>query len=304
MTGKTIGYSDNGMKGNSFATNPRLVRSGLSSLDYAEMTPVAFQGRQLLLASARLESRLNGSGRLCLWIVDTRNGEIISTFGPGYSLASAIADGDALHVLAIPSDAGGARHIDRFSSRDLTRWERSVALEALPGEELFNESVCRAGDRFVMAFEARDKHYPPFTIYFAESRDLVSWTRVPGAVFGTDRYTACPALRFLKGSYYMMYLEHLKPRWWFETYITRSRDLVHWEQSDRNPLLAPEGVEEINTSDPDLIEIPGPRVRLHYLTGNQKGSFTATWADFDGSMEELFAWYFPGASSPKGRSGS
>jgi len=86
--------------------------------------------------------------------------------------------------------------------------------------------------------------------------------------------------------------------------VYRSPDLVHWEQSDRNPLLAPEGVEEINTSDPDLIEIPGPRVRLHYLTGNQKGSFTATWADFDGSMEELFAWYFPGASSPKGRSGS
>jgi hypothetical protein len=287
-----VRYVDNGLKGRPFPTNARLVRSGLASMDYAEMTPVDFGGRQLLVASARPESPAGDTGKLGLWIVDTASGEVISRFAPGYSLASALVQDDALHVWAIPSDAGGARHIDHFRSADLTSWDRSVSLEALPGEELFNESVCRAGDRFVMAFEARDAHYPPFTIYFAESRDLESWTRVSGAVFGTDRYTACPALRSVDGVFYMMYLEHRTPRWWFETFVARSKDLVAWELGTRNPVLEPEGAEEINTSDPDLIELPGPRVRLHYLTGNQQGRFAATWADFDGSLRELLGWYF------------
>jgi hypothetical protein len=291
---KLVRYAENGLKGRAFPTNSRLVRSGVESLDYAESTPVDFDGRLLLLASARLESPANDSGKLCLWVVDTASGAIVSTFAPGYSLASALVHGGALHVWAIPSDAGGARHIDHFRSADLVRWDRSVALEALPGEELFNESVCRAGDRFVMAFEARDAHYPPFTIYFAESRDLETWTRVPRAVFGTDRYTACPALRHVDGVYYMLYLEHRTPLWWFETFVARSRDLVTWELGKRNPVLAPDpdGGERINTSDPDLIELPGPRVRLHYLTGNQQGYFTATWADFDGSLKELLESYF------------
>ena len=81
---RLISYSDNGMSGMSFATNQRLVRSGRASLDYAEMTPVFFRGRQLLVASARLESKANDSGKLCLWVVDTANGEIVSTFAPGY----------------------------------------------------------------------------------------------------------------------------------------------------------------------------------------------------------------------------
>jgi len=291
-----VTYVDNGMKGVPFATNPALLRSGVSSPgEYAEMTPIRFRGRELLLASAQKGARANPTGRLCLWMEDVETHDVLSTFAPGYSLASAIVAEDALHVYAIPNDSGGARRIDHFVSRDLLGWEKSSALEALEGEELFNESVCRAGDRYVMAFEARDAHYPPFTIYFAESRDLRDWRRIPGAVFGTDRYTACPAIRFVDGVYYMLYLEHLKPRWWFETYLARSRDLVRWELAPRNPVLSPLGIEEMNTSDPDLIELQGPRVRLYYLTGNQKGHFTSTWAEYAGSMRDFFAHYFAGA---------
>ena len=288
-----VTYADNGMGGMSFPTNPALVRSGIASPgEYAEATPVLFRGSHLLVASAQKGARANPTGGLCLWIEDTRSRDVIATFAPGYSLASAIVADDALHVYAIPSDSGGAGHIDHFVSRDLMTWESSRALEALDGEELFNESVCLAGDRYVMAFEARDAHYPPFTIYFAESTDLRSWRRIPGAVFGTDRYTACPAIRFVDGAYYMLYLEHRKPRWWFETFLARSRDLVDWELAPGNPVLSPLGVEEINTSDPDLIELEGKRVRLYYLTGNQKGHFTATWAEYAGTMREFFSHYY------------
>jgi len=225
-----VTYADNGMGGMSFPTNPALVRSGIASPgEYGEATPVLFRGSHLLVASAQKGARANPTGGLCLWIEDTRSRDVIATFAPGYSLASAIVADDALHVYAIPSDSGGAGHIDHFVSRDLMTWESSRALEALDGEELFQRERVLAGDRYVMAFESRDAHYPPFTIYFAESTDLRSWRRIPGAVFGTDRYTACPAIRFVDGAYYMLYLEHRKPRWWFETFLARSRDLVDWE---------------------------------------------------------------------------
>lgn len=292
----TVRYSQNGMKGKAFGTNPNLVRSGAASEQYFEMTPVMFKGDMLLLASAHAGVAGNPYENRCLWIEDVATGAVRTTFAEGYGLAGAFVDDDTFYVYAIPNDSGGADRIDCFRSTNLVSWERSTALEALEGEELFNESVCRADGRYIMAYEARDAKYPPFTIYFAESSDLETWERISGPVFGTDRYTACPAVRFVDGWFYMLYLEHRKPDWRFETFLTRSKDLVHWEQSPRNPVLDPEGAEDINTSDPDLIEYrseDGPIVRLYYLTGDQKTYGTATWAEFAGTEREFFSWYYP-----------
>ncbi|GAG43423.1 unnamed protein product, partial [marine sediment metagenome] len=59
---------------------------------------------------------------------------------------------------------------------------------------------CGAGDRYVMAFEIFG---PPeecgvrFTMQFAESTDLLRWRRIENCAYSKERYTACPALRFL-----------------------------------------------------------------------------------------------------------
>jgi len=289
-------YVKNGMGGRPFRTNPELVRSGTASDEFSEMTPVIFRNRMHLLGSAHAGARANPYDDRCLWVEEVATGKVISTFAEGYGLGSAFADGDALYVYAIHNDSHGAQQIECFKTKDLQDWELWTVIEALPGEELFNESVCRAGGRCVMAYESRDANYPPFTIYFAESEDLVEWRRIPGAVFGTDRYTACPSIRYLDGMFYMLYTEHLKPRWWFETYLTRSPDLIHWEQSPKNPVLDPEGIEGINTSDVDLVEYREKgedRVRLYYATGNQRTWGTVTWADFKGTQREFFDLYFP-----------
>ncbi|RKY72120.1 MAG: hypothetical protein DRP97_01115, partial [Candidatus Latescibacterota bacterium] len=87
------------------------------------------------------------------------------------------------------------------------------------------------------------------------------------------------------------YLEWLQPKWRFETYLTRSTDLVHWEQSPKKPVLAPEGVEGINTSDIDLVEF-GDKVMVYYLDGDQKSWYRGTRADFDGTLKEFFEYYY------------
>ena len=296
---KKVKYEENGLAGKPFTTNDRLIRSGIASDDFGEMTPILWKGELLLLGSASTRAEANPYSERCLWIEDVATHEVRATFAEGYGLASAFVEDDTVYVYAIPNDSRGAPHIDCFVSSDLKSWKCSTVLTALPGEELFNESVCRAGDRYIMAYESRDKHYPPFTIYFAESRDLIHWDRIPGPVYGTDRYTACPSIRFVDGMFYMLYLEHMKPDWRFHTFLTRSADLREWEQSPRNPVLEPMGAEDINASDSDLVEYEtdaGPVVRVYYATGNQKSFGTVTWADFKGTMSEFFAFYYTARS--------
>ena len=291
-----VHYAENGMAGTPFRTNPGLVRSGVASTEFFEMTPVIFHDEFLLLGSVHPGVKSNPYNERCLWIEDVATGKVRTTFAPGYGLASAFVDGDTFYAFAIPNDSRGAQHIDCFASTDLDTWESYPALYALEGEELFNETVCKAGDRYIMAYESRDARYPPFTIYFAESDDLKSWRRITGPVYGTDRYTACPSIRFIDGYFYMLYLEHRKPKWWFETFLTRSKDLLNWEQSPKNPVLDPEGSEEINTSDSDLVELQtssGPVVRMYYCTGDQKTHGTVTWAEFAGTEPEFFHHYYP-----------
>jgi hypothetical protein len=219
------------------------------------------------------------------------SGRVVSAFAPFYGLASAFVRGERLFVYAIPNDSNGAQRIDCFSSTDLRHWDITTVLRAEPGEELFNETVCEAQGRFVMAFEIRDKKTHPFTIVFAESTDLLTWRRMLLPVFAPERYTACPTLRYLDGWYYMLYLEHKTPAWRFETYIVRSRDLAHWEASPRNPVLDPVGREDINASDVDLVEHRGA-VHLWYGYGDQRGQGGITSARFAGTLREFLASYF------------
>lgn len=288
-----VSYFPLGTAGRAFTTNPRLLRTGRATKDYGEMTPVVYRNRLLLLASAAGNAAANPFGpNRCLWIEDVEKQRVTSAFAPTYGLGSAFVHGDTFHAFAIPNDSGGAQHIDRFSSTDLVHWEVAPALRALSGEELFNESVCQAEGRFIMAFESRDQKTKPFTIYFAESRDLRSWSRMGLPVFAPGRYTACPTIRYIDGTYYMLYLEHKLPDWRFETYIVRSRDLVSWEQSPRNPVLDPVGPEDINASDIDLVEHAG-KVLVYYGYGDQRGEGGIALAEYHGSLKAFLEHYFP-----------
>ena len=289
----SVSYFSMGTAGLPFRSNPRLIRTGRATKDFGEMTPVVFQKRLLLLASAAGTAAANPfAPNRCLWIEDVEKQQVISAFAPAYGLGSAFVHGETFHAFAIPNDSGGAQHIDRFSSTDLRHWEVAPALRAESGEELFNESVCEAQSRFIMAFESRDKKTKPFTIYFAESQDLRLWSRMSLPVFAPERYTACPTIRFIDGTYYMLYLEHKLPDWRFETYVVRSRDLVSWEQSPRNPVLDPQGPEDINASDVDLVE-SGGKVLVYYGYGDQRGEGGIASAEHDGSLRDFLESYFP-----------
>lgn len=302
---------------------PLIRKLGTIDCDLVETTPLVTKDRLYRFEYVRPDYKPNHTGGSYFRLVDVDSGEVTPHFAAGYHLGSAYGEGDIVYGYGV-SPVGGST-IQAFWSKDLHTWATGSAL-SLPGWELFNTSVCRDTRRYVMAVEVGA---PPevvgtrFTMRFAESDDLLTWRLMPEeCVYSKDRYTACPALRFLDGQYYMLYLEAIRSgeRTSYETYVVRSRDLANWQMSPLNPVLrcSPEdklirnprlaagqseriaGAENRNNSDIDLCEYRGQTI-IYYSWGNQLGIEFLAHAVYDGPMVDfLRAWFPPPRAAPGG----
>jgi beta-xylosidase len=183
--------------------------------------------------------------------------------------------------------------IHRFSSTDLKTWKRELAIAKEGDEHLFNVSVCRDDEGYLMAYESSVPVM--FCFKFARSKDLSSWEKLPGLIFqGTGgEYSACPVLRYFAPWHYVIYLHAAIPgrKGWIP-FLARSKDLVSWELSPFNPILEAGPGEGVNNSDIDLFEYEG-RTYLFYATGDQATWGAVRMAQYDGPMEKLFERHFP-----------
>ena len=265
--------------------------------DLCEVSPVVWKGRNCLMKCIRPASG-GAAADYRLELTDGETGEVLAAFGEGHSLGCAFVHEETFHAFASRFEKDGWTDIHHFWSKDLKTWEDAPAIRRQKGEGLFNSSVCQGPDGFVMAYESNDRAYPAFTAKFARSDDLKTWTPVPGALLGTDRYAACPCIRFANGFYYVLYLEHRTPRWFFETYIARSADLKAWELSAENPVLSPQGLGEgINASDPDL-GLAGSYARLFYAVGDQRTWMNIKSATYPRSPEGFLESWFSSPGIP------
>ena len=195
-------------------------------------------------------------------------------------------------------------------------WEESRALVFPENIKLFNTSVCKTGDKYVMAIEIGGNAPEVgigFTCVFAESKDLINWTMMDMMEYSysRDRYTACPCIRYYDGYYYIICLERLPFHRWLP-YIARSHDLHDYELGDVNPIMFfdnddknvihPERFTEgelsyienainCNNSDFDMCDYNGKTVIL-YSWGNQLGKEFLAVAEYDGSEEEFLKSFF------------
>jgi alpha-L-fucosidase len=277
-----------------------------------ETSPVVFNDRLYRFESVRLAYHGNQIGDSYFRFLDVEAGEPTPAFAKGFHLGSAFVEGDAVYALGV--DKWGGSKITVFKSKDLSQWEHRVAYEA-PGWGLYNTSVCKAGDRYVMAVEVGA---PPeavgvgFTIFFAESKDLLTWKSLPTeCVYAKEKYTACPTLRFHDGYYYLVYLD-ARPGPSYESHIVRSTDLVRWEASRLNPVLVHAEPDKqianpkltadqrkriaeaanLNNSDFDLCEYKGKTI-VYYSWGNQQGKEFLAEAVYDGKPADFLRGFFP-----------
>lgn len=291
---------------------PSIRKLGTLDLDMVETTPAVFRDRLYRFEYVRPGYVPNKTGESYFRFIDVETGKATPAFAKTFDLGCAYAEGGTMWVFGV--DNWDGENIAVFRSTDLEHWEQRPALK-LPGWGLFNTSVCKAGDRYVMAIEVGKPPEVvgvPFTMRFAESRNLLDWKLLPEAcVYTKERYSACPALRFLDGSFYMLYLE-AKPGPNYETYLVRSRDLIRWESSSLNPVLkaSPEDKQianpkltedqrakiaravDLNNSDVDLCEFQGKTI-ITYSWGNQQGTEFLAEAVYDGSLASFLKGFFP-----------
>ncbi len=294
--------------------SPTIEKEGTIECDIVEASPVVFNGKLLYFESVRpdYKHKADGINECYFRFWDVAGDRPLEPFAKGYHLGSATVIGDYMYVFGVRT--WGTDRVDVFWSHDLLEWKSMPALE-LPGFSIFNNSVCRADGRYVMAFEIdkpADEAGVPFTTRFAESTDVRSWKLLPSeCVYARDRYTACPSIRFLDGWFYMTYLE-AKPGPVYETYIVRTRDLRSWESSPNNPVLraTPEdkniassrltneernriaAAKNLNNSDFDFCESSGQTLIL-YSWGNQMGIEHLARARFKGPTDLFLKSFFP-----------
>lgn len=278
---------------------PKMTKTTPVFKDMCEVSPVIWKDRLCLMTCIRPAS---GGTSKDYWLElrDAETNEELGRFAEGYSLACAFVNDGVFYAFASRFENDNWNDVTMFKSPDLKTWESKKIIEQESNEHLFNSSVCKGPDGFVLVYETNDPTYPAFTAKFAVSKDLDTWTKLPDA-FGKDRYAACPCIRFANGYYYVLYTEHRTPCWRFEVYIARSKDLKTWELSPANPVLKPEVVDDcIDASDPDLAELNGV-THLYYSVGDQHVWMNIKHAVYEGPMAEFLAKWFEPEPAPENR---
>lgn len=293
---------------------PRIRKLGTIDCDMVETTPIVINGRLYRFEYVRDNYKANKTGKSYFRFKDVQTNAVTAAFAQGYHFGSAYNDNGTIYVFGVPKIGGEIMTV--FRSKDMVNWEQKDIFN-LPGWRLFNNSVCKGPDSFIMAFEIGDPLEEcghPFTIRFAASADLWNWALTPsGCVYSKDRYTACPYIRYVPddGQYYMIYLEAL-PGWGYVPYIARSEDLVRWVRSQVNPVLMFDEQEDkklgnhffspeeraridhaldINNSDFDMCEFLG-RTVIYYSWGNQTGVEFLAEAVYEGPADEFLQGFY------------
>lgn len=289
---------------------PKIVKKGTIDVDLVETSPVVFNNKVYRYEYVREGYWNNDTGDSYFRFVDHDTGEATTSFAKGFHLGSAFVYKDTVYVTAV--DIWDGERVFLFRSTDLENWDRRLAFR-LPGYGIFNTSLDRAEDKFVLMFEIgkpEEEAGSRFTARFAVSDDLQQWEILSSDHnYAKDRYTAPHCLRYLDGYYYDFYLEAHEG---YETRVVRSKDLINWESSPLNPVLKAsradkkivnedlpeelkqkiEEAENINNSDIDFCEFDG-RLIINYSWGNQRGQEFLAEAYYEGTLEQFLKGWFP-----------
>lgn len=311
----------------------KLVRKKKFDSPVVEQTPVIWRG-SLFVVESWHDCWEDPASKAChVRVRREEDNSIVARTMHGFSYTSAFVWEDTAYVFGsgTTKEVPDTQAIYMSSSSNMADWtEPELIVLPEEGEMLFNQSVCHGGNGFIMAYET--DACVKFTLKFARSSDLRNWRKMDGAIYGEDRYAACPAIRHVDGYYYMVYLEHLLPEWKFATYMTRSRNLVDWEDAPHNPVLSPNPRNPVHADCPvhgssddsnphvftqddldlseeeqrDLCPSQGMecnasdmdfvewngKTKVYFTGGCQHWGGDLQMAEFDGSLKEFLESYF------------
>lgn len=294
-------------------------RLGTLALDIVEANPIVFHGEPWLFEYIRNRDSgadwNTGKSSYFRFRSLTDIHRFSAPFGHGLHMGNAFAAPDG-RVIVTAVEGWGKGRFFQLESTDLEHWSEPRVILEDHAWEGYNTTVCQADNgRCVLAFELgapAELVGIPYTMFFAESRDLRSWRLIPGARFGQDRYTGAPMLRWHDGFFYFFHLEGSYEKG-FATIVARSRDLTNWEWGDRPVLersrddreILPAAAQDftpeqllkvatavnINTSDLDMCDCGG-KLRMCYSWGNQRGIEFLALAEADCTEHDFCKSFF------------
>lgn len=243
-----------------------------------EATPIVWKQRLLYIVSDRMEKDN-------IEIYD--GNKIVYKLPSKGKLISAITDKNILYIFSTTDHTKAENEVLMTQSEDLASFSKPIIIfKASVGQTIFNTSVAKDNDGFVMAYEVCENSIKCFSFRFIKSTDLLNWHSV-GDLFRKDEYTACPTIKYINGYYYVFYLKLIGGR--FSTYVSKSKNLIQFFES---PFLVLSSLgqndEGINNSDIDLIEFEG-KTYINYADGNQSQNNEVGWTNvrlavYDGSI--------------------
>lgn len=295
----------------------RLKKLGTYDMFIGEANPIVFKGRLLMMEYIRhmgpeLRYRFNTTGKGYFRFRDLKDLKTFTpSFGVGLHMGNAFVAGDRVVVTAV--EKWGGSRILQMESEDLEHWTEPRVILENPRWGVYNTTMCRAGDRYVLGFELgcpAELVGVPYTMFFAESRDLTNWSVVEGARMGADIYTGAPMLRHFGDWFYFFHLEGSYDKG-FETRVMRSRDLFDWELSPKvvlgydpwDKMIHPQATftdeeratiaaaVDINASDFDMCEWQGKLIGF-YSWGDQRGHEFSALTAADCSEREFCEGFF------------
>lgn len=257
---------------------PRFTKSAFIP-EFAESSPIEVNGVPYVISFEKIH-------RFALAVRDLAGTEI-SAKPWDRSFGCAFVEGARTFVFS--SDEPTHTDISMRHSDDLINWSADAAVihADVKNLGLWNCSVIKDGDSYLMAYEVSGEGIRGFSFRIARSADMHTWTD-EGRLF-SRHYSACPTLRKIGAFYYVIYLEEFDGGW--RTRAARTRDFINYDRAG-TVLLQAESGEGSNASDVDLVEMNGETV-LTYGTGNQ-----TTWGDtklarYAGTMAELLTSLWP-----------
>jgi len=289
---------------------PMIKKIGTIDCDMVETTPVVFKDKVYRFEYVRANYWNNQTGDSFFRFIDHSTGNPTTSFAKGFHFGSAFVLDGTVYVTAV--DRGDGERVFIFASHDLENWDQWLAFE-LPGFGIFNTSMIKVKNKFVLMFEVGKPEKEAgvrFTARFATSSDLKKWEILSrDHNYAMDRYTAPHCLRYLDGYYYDFYLEAYNG---YEARVVRSRDLIHWESSPLNPVLKASAkdkqitarnlpdrliqkianAENCNNSDIDFCEFKGELI-INYSWGNQLGQEFLGEAVYHGTQKQFLKGWFP-----------
>ena len=193
--------------------------------------------------------------------------------------------------------------------------------------------MCKAGNRYVMMHDIysapSEGRKNVVCCRFSISDDMVQWQTTPSECCyeRPDNFAAGHFIDYLDGYYYNFFMANDTVNHGWSMNVTRSKDLIHWEDSPLNPVLRASAddyklanqnftekqkeriaqlneTNNINNSDMCLFEYKGKLI-IHYFTGNQSLNAPCTLAKavYDGSMAQFLLGWFPKSNEIKNGEG-